>query len=302
MPLPPSGRQVVLEDGSASVVVTEVGGGLRAFDVAGHAVLFGYDEAVMCTAGRGQVLAPWPNRLQDGSYSYGGVDAQAPIDEPSLHNAIHGLVRWLPFEVMVAERCSAELKAELAPQPGYPWRLQLVISYRLTGESLQVMARATNLSPAPAPFGIGFHPYLATGEGGVDACSLRLASTRRLICDDRALPVGSEPVAKGRYDFSASRSLKAMKLDDCFTGLGGAWNAEVTRGDGRVVEVSADAHFAYAMCFTADTLPPSERRSGVAIEPMTCAPNAFRSGEGLVHLLPDEPWEASWAISAMDGW
>ncbi len=26
----------------------------------------------MCTGGRGQILAPWPNRLEDGTYEFAG--------------------------------------------------------------------------------------------------------------------------------------------------------------------------------------------------------------------------------------
>ena len=49
----------------------------------------------------------------------------------------------------------------------------------------------------------------------------------------------------------------------------------------------ADERYPYLMIFTGDGLPDVERRS-IAVEPMTCAPNAFRSGEGLVRLDPGE--------------
>ena len=32
----------------------------------------------MATAGRGQVLIPWPNRIEDGAYEFGGQVAPAP--------------------------------------------------------------------------------------------------------------------------------------------------------------------------------------------------------------------------------
>jgi aldose 1-epimerase len=58
-----------------------------------------------------------------------------------------------------------------------------------------------------------------------------------------------------------------------------------------------EAAFDYVMVFSADTLPPARRRRGLAVEPMTCPPNAFQSGEGLRALQPGESFEASWGIS-----
>ena len=47
----------------------------------------------MRQSGRGQVLIPWPNRLEDGGYEFDGRRYQLPLTEPEQHNAIHGLVR-----------------------------------------------------------------------------------------------------------------------------------------------------------------------------------------------------------------
>jgi aldose 1-epimerase len=58
----------------------------------------------------------------------------------------------------------------------------------------------------------------------------------------------------------------------------------------------ADESYPYLMIFTGDGLPDANRRS-LAVEPMTCAPNAFRSGDGLVRLEPDQTHRAAWGIS-----
>jgi aldose 1-epimerase len=50
------------------------------------------------------------------------------------------------------------------------------------------------------------------------------------------------------------------------------------------------------MVFTGDPLPEVARRS-VAVEPMTCAPNAFRTRDGLVVLEPGETYSGSWGIT-----
>ena len=50
------------------------------------------------------------------------------------------------------------------------------------------------------------------------------------------------------------------------------------------------------MVFTGDPLLDVARRSA-AVEPMTCAPNAFRSGDGLIVLEPGDTHVATWGIS-----
>jgi aldose 1-epimerase len=264
----------------------------------------------MCTAGKGQVLAPWPNRLEDGRFTFDGVVATAALDEPERSNAIHGLVRWLRWRPVEQESARVRLATELEPQPGYPWRLALEVGYLLSepaggGARLDVVARAENLSASRAPFGIGFHPYVDAGEGGADVCSLELAASRHLVTNERGLPIGAEPVGERALDVNRERSLEGVELDDCFFGLAsgsgsdpGWWSARVTRADGSVVTVSAGPSLPYLMCFTADTLPGKDRRRGIALEPMSCPPNALATGEALVVLEPGGPgFEARWSIS-----
>ncbi|HKA27537.1 MAG TPA: hypothetical protein VKD88_09190, partial [Gaiellaceae bacterium] len=70
--------------------------------------------------------------------------------------------------------------------------------------------------------------------------------------------------------------------------------ARVRLGNGTTLW--ADESFPYLMVFTGDGLPDVDRRS-IAVEPMTCAPNAFRTGEGLVRLEPGETHVGLWGIS-----
>src|SRR6201984_3015264 len=90
----PSGRQITIAAGDQHAVVVEVGGGLRSNSAGGRELVDGYKADEMSSSGRGQVLIPWPNRLQDGSYEFGGRRYQLPLTEPERSNAIHGLVRW----------------------------------------------------------------------------------------------------------------------------------------------------------------------------------------------------------------
>jgi aldose 1-epimerase len=163
-------------------------------------------------------------------------------------------------------------------------------------------ARATNASAEPAPFGIGFHPYLTMGMP-VDDVRLTIPAMRRLTTDGRALPVGEEDIAETEFDFTVGRPVGATRLDTCFTGLApgsdGRSRARLESADGeRVVEVWADEAFGYLQAYTGDTLEPaSRRRQAVAIEPMTCPPNAFASGVDVIRLEPGASWSGTWGIA-----
>lgn len=302
--LPPSGEQYELRFGDQVAVVTEVGATLRAYSAGGADVLDGFELDERASAGRGQVLAPWPNRLDGGRYTFGGVEGRAPIDEPERGNAIHGLVRWIPWSVASSVEEAVTLSTVLHPQPAYPRRLELDVEYRLAADGLTVAARATNASDAQAPFGIGFHPYLTVG-GPMDTVRLTLPASRRLVTDERSLPVGEEEVVGSEYDFRTAREVGSTQLDTCFTGLtregDGRVRARVEAGD-RDIELWAEEAFGYLQAYTGDTLEPeSRRRQAIAIEPMTCPPNAFATGIDVITLEPGASWSGRWGIAPRVG-
>lgn len=305
-PHPPSGEQHEIRHGDQVVVVTEVGATLRAYSAGGLDVLDGFSVDEPSSAGRGQVLAPWPNRLDGGRYEFDGRPGAAAIDEPELGNAIHGLVRWLPWLLASKSDDAVALGCVLHPQPAYPWRLELGLEHRLVKDGLEVAARATNASADAAPFGIGFHPYVTMGMP-VDDVRLTIPASSRLTTDERALPVGEEDVAGTEFDFTVGRSVGATRLDTCFArldwGSDGRWRARLESTDGgRGIEVWADEAFGYLQVYTGDTLEPaSRRREAVAIEPMTCPPNAFASGVGVIRLEPGGSWSGSWGIALRPG-
>jgi aldose 1-epimerase len=302
---PPSGVQYELQRSSHRAVVTEVGATLRTYTVDGADVIDGFDIAELSPAGRGQVLAPWPNRLADGHYTFEGRAGQAALDEPERRNAIHGLVRWLAWRPVSQAEHAVVLESVLHPQPAYPWRLELSIEYRLVDDGLAVSTLATNLSDTAAPFGIGFHPYLTVGTDTVDSASLMVPAQRRLLADERGLPSGDLAVSGSDYDFTTPRPIGQMKLDTAYTELAhgddGRAVARLDRGhgdDGDGLILWVDTAYRYLMVFTGDTLEPAgRRRRSVALEPMTCPPDALRSGTDLIRLDPGASWRGSWGIT-----
>jgi len=266
-------------------------------------VLDGYEPSEIAASGRGQQLIPWPNRIEDGSYEFAGERHQLPLDEPERQNAIHGLVRWSPWRLAEREPGSAVLEHLLYPQPGYPFSLALKVEYSLSAEGLRVRTEATNVGSDPAPYGNGAHPYLAVDADRVDAAMLRVPARTVLEANDRGIPIGAASVAGTELDFRDLRVIGATRLDHAFTDLerGGDGRArvELTAG-GRQTTLWVDESYPYLMVFTGDSLPIDGRRS-LAVEPMTCAPNAFRSGDGLIRLEPEETQTGTWGIEPVVG-
>lgn len=151
----PSGEQFELRHGAQRVVVVEVGGGIREWD----GVLDGYPVDQMCKSARGQVLAPWPNRLDEGRYAFDGETYQVPLNEPP--QAMHGLVRWATWRPIARGEEFVEVEQVLHPQPGYPFSLRLAVEYRLGADGLTVRTSAENVGDRVLPFGVGHHPYIA---------------------------------------------------------------------------------------------------------------------------------------------
>jgi aldose 1-epimerase len=276
--------------------VVEVGGGLRTYTAGDRLVVDGYAEDEICSSGRGQVLVPWPNRIEDGSYEFKGVRHQLALDEPERRNAIHGLVRWSPWRIVERDSDRAAFELRLDPRPGYPFQLALRVEYALAGDGLTVQTTATNLGRGSCPYGAGAHPYLAVEADRVDAVGLRVPAQTVLDADERGLPTGARPVVGTEVDFRLTRPVGSVGLDHCFTDLERDPDGRARVSVGDRTTVWADKSYGYLMVFTGDGLPDVERRS-IAVEPMTCAPNAFRSGAGLVSLGPGETHAGTWGIS-----
>jgi aldose 1-epimerase len=287
-----------IASGDRTAVVVEVGGGLRAFDVAGQEIFDWYPPGVPAPAAAGQVLVPWPNRIRDGRYPFGGAEHQLPLTEPGHANAIHGLVQWVPWRPVAASADSVTLSYPLAPQPGYPWALELSTTWSVGPDGLRATHSATNRSDTPAPFGLGAHPYLRLPGVPVDEVVLTVPGERVLVLDARKLPIAASPVAGTELDFRSGRRVGAHRLDTAFGPVrGDGSEVRLSTVDGsRSVTVWADGHFHWWQVFTSDPLPEPRTRRSLAVEPMTCPPDAYRSGRDLVTLEPGQTWRAEWGI------
>ncbi len=295
----PSGNQYEINAGGYAAVVCEVGATLRALEFDGEAILDGFGESENCTWSRGQQLVPWPNRIRDGRWSYAGQSQQLPLTEADRHNAIHGLANWIPWLLVEHTESSLTQRVVLHPQPGWPATLEVGLRHQLSAEGLAVSVTARNLGDAVLPFGYGSHPYFRTGSSNEETVA-HIPASKFLGVDARMLPTELVEVGQSGRDLRRPAALGNLEFDTAYTELerdgDRRWRVRLT-GNRRSIEVWGDESFRWVQIFTAN-------ESGVALEPMTCGPDAFNPGathEDLVWLEPESTFEGRWGVSAQPG-
>lgn len=298
----PTGRQLELRAGDYRAIVTEVGGHLRELTCSGRPLVRSFDADQVPPLYSGAVLAPWPNRIADGRYTFGGQPYQLPLNEVDRRNALHGMVNDRPWPVEGSTGSAVTLHHRIWPSAGYPFLLDLTLRYRLDDDGLTIELTAVNAGGDDAPYGCSIHPYLVAGAGTVDDWTLRLPADRYLAVDpERLLPQQVRPVDD--FDFRTARRIGGLQIDHAFTGIAagpdGESSLELTAADGRGVRMSWGAATPWVQLHTADRPEPQLHRGGLAAEPMTCPPDAFNSGTDLVRLRPGDTHTAVIGLAAI---
>lgn len=291
-PVLPTGTQYEISHGGYHAIVTEQGATLRSLTHDGRDVVLPFDADLVPPSSQGQHLLPWPNRIRDGHYVFDGVDQQLAINEPDRGTAIHGLSRWLPWTVVNHAHDHLTQRVVITAQPGWPGTVEATITHALADDGLTVTVTALNIGSTPVPFGYAAHPYLVC-SGPIDQWQVRSPFTSFVQTDDRLLPVAVHPVS-GDTDLRDA-VIGARVLDTAFTGAPeGRWQVELSHGEDRCL-LWGDEHCRWLQVYT-----PVDRAS-LAVEPMTCGPDAFNEGpthDSMMRLEPGEDVCLRWGLSA----
>lgn len=297
----PSGEQIAIAHGDQRAVITEVGATLRTYVKGGVQVTEGFAAEEVSTGARGQVLYPWPNLMGDGEWTFSDRVARPTVEDVSQATALHGLVRWRPFRVDAVNQNRCVLTLLLHPTPDYPFLSEISVAYHLGALGLTVTTTVTNRDEVPIPFGVGFHPYVAVTTPTIEGAELEVPARAYVAVDPRQLPIGEIlPVSGSPLDFTRRKSISGHELDVTYTELvrddSGMATVVLADARGGMVELSMDRNFPYIQIYTGDQLERGRRRTAVAVEPMTCPPDALRSGKDVVILEPGQHWAGSWRL------
>ena len=305
MGAPATGEQHVLTrngaHGPVTATVTELAAGLRRVRVGDTELVQDYPADALPSQGSGIVLVPWPNRVRAGRWTLDGVPQQLDLTEPALGNASHGLLRNTGYRVTDRSDGAITLAASVFPQHGYPFHLDTEVRYTLNDSGLDVTHTIRNVGGGAAPVGIGVHPYLRVGDVPTRSLTASVPADTMLEADEHKIPISSHPVDGTPYDLRGGGALAGLDLDTAFTDLqlvSGRHRHRLTAPDGTAVELAADPDFGYVQLFTSSIYATDDGPiDAVAVEPMTCAPDALNSGAGLRWLHPGEVWTTGWSVA-----
>lgn len=288
-PLGPNGDIFVLRAGSYEAHITSVGAAVQVLRHDGRNLVVPYGPDEVAPSFAGKTLVPWPNRIADGRYAFAGTEFELPVNDRATGTALHGLLVWEAWAPLEIGASSVTLLGSLHGQPGYPFQLRVQARFDLdAARGLQITVTAVNCGASPAPYGVSSHPYLTVDGAPVDECELTVDAGTVLMVDENLLPVGRKAVAGTRFDFSEPVLMGSASLDHAFTDLpDGPWEVSLRHpGTGAETVLAAtggSGQSTWLQIYSGEKLD----RKGMAVEPMTCPPDAFNSGTDLIVLDPE---------------
>lgn len=275
------GKTIHLQAGHYEAKIVTVGAGLAELMHRGRHIVIPHKPEEIPQAHLGKVLVPWPNRVADGCYQHNGKTFQLAVNDPISHTAIHGLLAWRDWQINQQSASEVSLMIFLPPSYGYPFALVSEVIYRLGADcGLHVFIRTQNVGDEIAPYGAGAHPYLTCNLHPIDGCELTLPASEE-TCGER--------------DFTTPRLIAQTTIDHTFRTLppDAEWEVRIT-SQSQNMSTFLRSHQPWLQIYTGEKLA----RRGLAVEPMTCPPDAFNSGISLIHLAPGEAHQMHFLIGS----
>lgn len=226
------------------------------------------------------ILFPFPGRIRDSAYEFGGKRYTLTASGMNAGNAIHGFVMDRPWEVIergehraVARFQAGRVEPKILEE--WPADFELTAEYALRATTLSFTLTVRNPDKRPLPWGLGLHPYFRVplgAKGDSRACQLQVPASQRWELVN-VLPTGNQLEVAGPFDLRAGRAIGEQAYDYVYGGLessvAGYQCAVIDPTNRRRIEVHFGQEYRAIVVYT----PP--HREAVCIEPYTCVPDPF---------------------------
>lgn len=241
----------------------------------------------------GSTLAPWANRIAGGEWLDGDQARSYPAND-GLGNANHGLVTCKRFRLDSVQQNRVQLSRRVPKSKNYPYQIRVSVTYSLTELGLQVAMAAKNQGVKTAPFGMGSHPYFAIPSGGKLTINARQVGLNPVAM----IPARWGGLGELGMQTGVPHATAGLMLDHEFSDLvGQPSECVITYPSNERLTIWQEREFSHLMIYTAKVFPwNSGDAPAIAIEPQTCAIDAFNNRRGLIELAAGAEFSASWGV------
>lgn len=257
-----------IRSGDSSATIDAAGAYLRRLRIAGIPILKETSD-MQPTHGGMALLAPYANRIRDGTYSFMGKEYHFQTNKEG--NSIHGFAKDSMFQVVRRTRARLLLHSLLSDD-GYPGALDLLVTFIISPDKLEVKIRAENDSNTVLPFQLGFHPYFLYKENWKAKAS---GTILKLSSKDNFFP-------NGTGEFIKADSLKSSNygsIDNCFW-VDGSFSMDLGTHILRLMRSG--------LPFVQFYNGKHAQNRSIAVEPMTAPPDCFNNRIGILEIQPGE--------------
>lgn len=241
---------------------------------------------------KGSKLSPFPNRIYNGKYAFDGESYQLDINEVRASNSLHGFLHNKSFQTVAesANNHSANLRLShvyKGTEKGYPFSYDINLNFELKSDGFKVDTEIINTSHTSIPIGDGWHPYFKFPN--INKVELKMDNVNR-VTSNRSNVLGVDT------QYNELKKIGKNDWDDCYEIIDNDLFSLTMKDKNSKVELSLwqdsqDGGYRYIQLYT-----PPDRKS-IAVEPVTCTPNGFNSGYGLIVLKPNETMSMSFGIN-----
>lgn len=267
-------------------VVPDRGGIITQWQVNGKEILYLDTERFahpdLSIRGGIPILFPICGNLPDNTYTYQGKE---------YHLKQHGFARDLPWQVISQETenhasISLVLFSSDRTLVDYPFHFELAFTYKIKGNTLDIIQRYTNHGSEAMPFSTGLHPYFLTTDKTqlswqIPAFEYQNQRTREI------------KTFTGNFDFNND------EIDVAFSNLSSKTATVIDASR----QLQLDLIYGSETCevYTKLVFWTLKGKDFYCLEPWSAARNALNTGENLILLPPKDSLEVVFRLSVKQG-